>query len=148
MKKKRGFTIIELMIVVGIIGVIVSIAIPLYGDYVTRAKVAEALTLLGGLKNPMVEHYHDMGEWPSVAEVGGKAHGHYTSIIKSDGPGDLDGIRFYWIEATLKGGEIEGKQLRARYILNDGPSSFGDWDCTTEGASNPVPNNFLPFSCR
>jgi len=149
MKKKRGFTIVELMIVVAIIGVIASIAIPFYRDYLTRAQAAETLNLLGGLKSPMVEHYHNMNEWPSVSEVGGKTSGRYTSLIKSGGPEDFGGgIQFYWIDATLKGGGLDGKQLRSRYILNDGPSFVGDWDCTTEDISNPVPNQFLPTSCR
>jgi len=153
MKNTRGFTIIELMIVVGIIGVIASIAIPTYRDYMTRAKVAEAVNLLGGLKNPMVEYYHSIGTWTSIANVGGKTSGRYTSLIKPGGPNVGDGssvpngITFFWIEATMKD-ELMGKKLRSRYILTDGTDSFGDWDCTTDGTSNPVPNKFLPNSCR
>ena len=149
MKKKRGFTIVELMIVVGILGIIASIAIPIYRDFLVRARVAEAMNLLGGLKNPMVEYYHNMDKWPSIYRVGGKTSGSYTSLIKSGGPEDFGGgIQFYWIEATMKGGGLEDKQIRSRYILKNGPASFGDWDCTTEGVSNPVPNDYLPSSCR
>ena len=149
MTKTHGFTIIELMIVVGIIGVIASIAIPIYRDYLTRAKVSEAMNLLGGLKNPMVEYYHDRGGWPAVTSLGGQTSGKYTSIIVSGGTVDnlLNGHQFYWLEATMKGGELDGKQLRARYILTYGPDSFGDWDCTTDGVSNPIPKNFLPSPC-
>ncbi|RKZ76306.1 MAG: prepilin-type cleavage/methylation domain-containing protein, partial [Candidatus Parabeggiatoa sp. nov. 1] len=104
MKKTRGFTIIELMIVVGIIGVIASIAIPIYRDYMTRAKVAEAVNLLGGLKSPMLEYYHNIGTWPSIANVGGRTSGRYTSLIKSGGPIIEGGTTtIYWIEATMKG---------------------------------------------
>lgn len=149
MNKKRGFTIIELMIVVGILGVIISIAIPFYRDYLTRSRVAEALNLLGGLKSPMVEHYHNMSEWPSVYLVGGKTSGRYTSLIESGGPEDFGGgIQFFWIDATLKGGELDGKQLRSRYILKNGAGSVGDWDCTTEGVSDPAPTHLLPNSCK
>jgi type IV pilus assembly protein PilA len=148
MKKKRGFTIIELMIVVAVIAVIASIAIPIYQDYMNRAKVAEAVNLLGGLKNPMVEYYHSMGTWPSISKVGGRTSGRYTSVIKRGGPGDWNGSTFYWIDATLKGGVLEGKQLRSRYILKDGSSSVGDWDCTTEGVSDPVSTKYLPAQCR
>ena len=149
MKKTHGFTIVELMITVAIIGILVSIAVPIYRDYLTRARIAEALNLLGGLKSPMVEHYHNMSEWPSVSVVGGKTSGSYTSLIESGGPDDFGGgIQFFWIEATLKGGELDGKHLRSRYILKNGTGSVGDWDCTTENVSNPVPNHLLPNACR
>lgn len=135
------------MIVIGIIVIIIK---ELYStEPYRRARVSEAMNLLGGLKNPMVEHYHNVGKWPSVASVGGKVSGRYTSLIKSGGPSYLENsITFYWLEATLKGGELDGKKLRARYILNNGTSSIGDWDCTTEGVLEPVPNEYLPFFCR
>src|SRR5574338_1430211 len=54
-KAQQGFTLIELMIVVAIIGILAAIAIPAYQDYLTRAKVTDAVELLGGLKTPLAE---------------------------------------------------------------------------------------------
>ncbi len=52
---QKGFTLIELMIVVAIIGILAAIALPAYQDYTARAQAAEAVTLLGGLKTPIID---------------------------------------------------------------------------------------------
>lgn len=52
---QKGFTLIELMIVVAIIGILAAVAIPAYGDYTARAQAAEAFTLLDGVKTPLTE---------------------------------------------------------------------------------------------
>ena len=57
MKKQQGFTLIELMIAVAIIGILAAVAIPQYQGYTARAQVSEAVTLLGGLKTPVIDHY-------------------------------------------------------------------------------------------
>ena len=60
---QKGFTLIELMIVVAIIGILAAVAIPAYGDYTARAQAAEAFTLLDGLKTPMTEAYTSSGQF-------------------------------------------------------------------------------------
>lgn len=61
MNAQKGFTLIELMIVVAIIGILAAIAIPQYQNYTARAQVSEAMTLLGGLKTPVVESVSSNG---------------------------------------------------------------------------------------
>ena len=65
MKKQQGFTLIELMIVVAIIGILAAIAIPAYQDYTIRAQVSEGLSLAGGAKAAVSEYTMDRGSWPT-----------------------------------------------------------------------------------
>ncbi len=127
------------MIVIAIIGVIVSLANPLDSQCVIRAKIVETLTLLTGLKTPMVEYYDNLNKWPSVASVGGKTSGHYTSIITS---GAVDNEEKFYVEATMKG-ELAQKQLRMVY-----EPSTSDWKCTVNGVADPIDDEFLPAYCR
>ena len=62
MKKQQGFTLIELMIVVAIIGILAAIAIPAYQDYTIRAQVSEGLNLSGGAKAAVTEYFQDRGQ--------------------------------------------------------------------------------------
>jgi type IV pilus assembly protein PilA len=84
MSKQKGFTLIELMIVVAIIGILAAIAIPAYNDYLKRSKVTEAVQLLGGLKTPAEEYMASLGTKtvPSnLTDLGGKTSGKYTSKV-------------------------------------------------------------------
>jgi type IV pilus assembly protein PilA len=62
---QKGFTLIELMIVIAIIGILAAIAIPAYQDYVIRSQVTEGLTLASSVKAAVSEFYADRGEWPT-----------------------------------------------------------------------------------
>jgi type IV pilus assembly protein PilA len=82
-RSERGFTLIELMIVVAIIGILSAIGVPAYLSYTARAQVMEGLNLAGGWKPAIVEYYNVNGSWPSQSDLNGTAQagGVYASNV-------------------------------------------------------------------
>ncbi len=143
MKVQKGFTLIELMIVVAIIGILAAIALPAYQDYTARAQSTEALNLAGGLKVQVAEYYADKGAWPAVTDLGYTAatdiKGNYVASVAVDNTsGD--------IAATMKSTGVS-KELQGK-VVTLAPTVSGSnpivWTCSSD-ASN---KNVLPASCR
>ncbi|EOG0317762.1 pilin, partial [Neisseria gonorrhoeae] len=98
---QKGFTLIELMIVIAIVGILAAVALPAYQDYTARAQVSEAILLAEGQKSAVTGYYLNHGEWPenntsagvaSSDKIKGKyvqkvevAKGVVTATMKSDG---------------------------------------------------------------
>jgi type IV pilus assembly protein PilA len=84
-KVQKGFTLIELMIVVAIIGILAAIAIPAYQNYTVRAQVTEGLNLADGWKTAVAEFYANNGTWPTLATLSGgtavASTGKYVSSV-------------------------------------------------------------------
>jgi len=144
---QKGFTLIELMIVVAIIGILAAVAIPAYQDYIARSQVSEAVSLLGSGKTPFAEYYADKGAWPVVAsDVMGNTSGKYTGGISianssSTAPGSLT------IEATMKTTGINSNIVSGTVFLvtTDGGKQ---WACTATGSTKPLSGKYLPGACR
>src|ERR1700759_4662254 len=78
---QKGFTLIELMIVVAIIGILAAIAIPAYQNYTIRAQVTEGLNLADGWKTGIAEYYAQYGVWPTTLAGSNASVGKYVQSV-------------------------------------------------------------------
>jgi type IV pilus assembly protein PilA len=147
---QKGFTLIELMIVVAIIGILAAVAIPAYQDYLARAQVSEVVNLLSAGKQPLAEYYSDKGGWPPVpVSVMGTVSGRYTSTIGYGGAG-LPSGRTLSLEGVMKSAginaSITGKSIAL--ATTDGGKT---WTCTLSStfiSGTPLEPRFVPGACR
>jgi type IV pilus assembly protein PilA len=143
-KIQRGFTLIELMIVVAIIGILAAVAIPAYQDYIARAQVAEAVSLTASAKTPLAEYFLNSGTWPTDAsDVMGTQTGKYTSTV-TIGSGAGQTTSSITITAKLRSAGVNTSITSG--LLNLTTSDGGKtWTCST--ASNML-SKYVPVSCR
>jgi type IV pilus assembly protein PilA len=137
---QQGFTLIELMIVVAIIGILAAIALPAYQDYLARSQMAEALSLTDGLKGAVVDGYGEAGPCPS--QGAGTSIAAATSITgKYVQQVDIGGTApTCWIKATLKGsGVSKGIQGATLTLTMTGVGGSIIWSCASSAAQKYVP---------
>jgi type IV pilus assembly protein PilA len=127
---QTGFTLIELMIVIAIIGILAAIAIPAYQNYTIRAQVTEGLTLADGWKTAIAEYYANAGVMPSIANLTGTTNsiGKYESSITVTG-GSI--IITYGNQANAK--------LTAAGKLGLVPYTNANGDVLWQCGNNPIP---------
>ena len=140
---QKGFTLIELMIVVAIIGILAAVAIPAYQDYIARSQVSEAVSLLGGAKTPIAEYIADKGALPpALSDAASTTSGKYTAGIGMTGDATATSIT---LTATMKtsgvNGAITGGVLTM--LTADGAKS---WSCTA--GTGGLSGKYLPGACR
>jgi len=143
-KVQQGFTLIELMIVVAIIGILAAIAIPAYQDYTIRAQVSEGLSLAAGAKTAVSEYYTNAGSLPADNPEAGIATnisitGNYVSQVNID-----DGVITVTYEST--GAQKANAKIDGQTLLLSPTPSVGSivWTCT----STTLASKYLPSSCR
>ena len=140
-KNMQGFTLIELMIVIAILGILMAIAIPAYQDYTVRAKVSEGMNVAGAAKLAVAETYQTKGTWPTDNPGAGlpaaaSINGNNVASV-TNGTGKLT-IAF----------RNEPKLNSSVLVLS--PSYVGGsvtWSCKAS-AGTTVADKYLPQSCR
>ena len=137
---QKGFTLIELMIVVAIIGILAAVALPAYQDYTVRAKVSEAIGFAAAAKTAVSEHVLSQDAWPADNAAAGLASsGSITSAVVAGVEVDEEEITVTLSAGGL--GEANGKT----FTMTGATSPSGvSWTC----APGDIPSKFMPSSCR
>jgi type IV pilus assembly protein PilA len=145
LRVKKGFTLIELMIVVAILGILAAIAIPTYMDYTKRAKVSEAISLLSGVANAIAEYHTSQGNMPNnLTEVGGAKTSRYVQNMTLGASQNTSNGALIPVNATLRniGAGVDGSWL-ALYVIyrvnNESYDKCWAWNVT---------DRYVPASVR
>ncbi len=133
---QQGFTLIELMIVVAIIGILAAVALPAYQDYTVRAKVTELMLAASSGKNAVTEYYTMNSELPSAASlvIESQATKYVASTAQADG--------VITAVATAAEPKISGQNITLTPVANASATQLS-WTC-----SGSIDTKYRPSSCK
>jgi type IV pilus assembly protein PilA len=152
---QKGFTLIELMIVVAIIGILAAVAIPQYQNYIARAQITEPVSLLGAAKTPITEFVASNGAFPTTAQLenlgitddaaGAIAKAESILKIETGDTGATAGVVTGTLIATLESTGLNAAFTSKTVVLAYN-SATGKWVCGTSVVSTE--HQLLPSDCR
>ena len=153
LKLNNGFTLIELMIVVAIVGILAAVAIPAYQDYTIRSRVSEGIILGAGLKTSIADHFLSQGSFPATnaalgyTATGTEFAGKYVSSIVITGTATTGTMVVTYGSAAPVPTPVRGKQIQ---FIATQPTSGGSiiWTCGSVTGANALPIKYLPADCR
>jgi type IV pilus assembly protein PilA len=143
-KLQKGFTLIELMIVVAIIGILAAIAIPAYQDYTIRSKVTELINAAGVCKTSVAEYYQAVGSFPTNQTKAGCSDVGTVNTV----PPVVTSAGLITVDASGTLATQLGTNHTFSYTPTTGAAGtpITEWKCNTT-ATNILPK-YLPATCR
>lgn len=150
--RQKGFTLIELMITVAIVGILAAIALPAYQDYTIRAQVAEGISLTGGIKTDMEESHAQTGDFEAMrlkSYTDAPTVGKYSTVFKNFNSNTQKVVILVMMNGPDANQKL--KDINARFYLvpTEQPGGNIGWKCTsTLAGGEEIPAKYLPSSCK